>query len=347
MMKRKVNHKHWHGVMLLILLPTLICLQNSIVQAQAAARAYSAGQIFVEEVTPDSLGIVDADVGPLTIPLIYSTKDAQTGAYPTKFIGYQVMVSNVAMQITFVHAAPTPEDIASGDLEYTKGKLRLGIYIPAGIPLSGNVELGQVGARVEVKKDNAQGIGQVIATGQTSMLSTSPQLFVLIGNRNGGSAICMNEVTAVSSLIQIEEDPPLWDDNYFDVTTPNPYSDSQDTRVILFGTGFRNADNTDLTNDIAGVKNVAEAYKCKVQFTAVGFPQRVRDIPPENIEYIGPVKDGMPGMDEIIIRLPQWLEGSKGGGEHRTVDIWLIEAKTNRDTNIPLEKSVRVKIPVR
>ncbi|HVG39910.1 MAG TPA: hypothetical protein VM870_11505, partial [Pyrinomonadaceae bacterium] len=60
---------------------------------------------------------------------------------------------------------------------------------------------------------------------------------------------------------------------------------------------------------------------------------------PVAIEYVGPVKEGMPGVDEIIVRL---IPNMAGGN----VSLWLFENQTNRSTNGINLSGIRGRIPV-
>ncbi|MEJ7714057.1 MAG: hypothetical protein WKF84_30465 [Pyrinomonadaceae bacterium] len=213
----------------------------------------------------------------------------------------------------------------------TGGTLRIGIYVPVETPLGiNNVSL-------EIRKDDAGGTAQTLARGMLWIEKASPNLFV----RDGYTSTPLVSLDATTWMkgrdLSSGPEIPFAIDG-----TPNIYSASQDTRVIIFGTGLRNAADTDPTNNPPGYKNVAESFEVIARFS------RYIDNKPSNyagegrinlpIEYIGPIKDaGLPGIDQIVFRLAPELKLcvlAGNTGPYGEVDIALRSLETNEDSEV-------------
>lgn len=307
-------------------------------QALPSVKLYSAALILKDEVAPDSLAVAIADIGPVSISRTQAQPDANGNYLKDKLAGFQVLVAGKVVPIYAVE-----------DSAHTENKLQVYVYLPPPTPLGSG--LLYEGVPVEVRLDDAQGTGQVIANGATKILPTSPNLFVWQGARNE-PLVSFNGATGMAGrVISVEgtEDP-------FSVAgTPNIFSASQETRVVFFGTGFRNAPDTDSSNNPAGFKNVAESYNCLVQYERYidGDPNKfvgfwTTYLP---IEYVGPVAGGkMPGIDQIIIRLTPELKDcvlNLSDGPRGTVRPTLIDIVNKKGTDIPGDPNPRTRIFVK
>ena len=128
--------------------------------------------------------------------------------------------------------------------------------------------------KVSVKVNN----NGTISTGRIKVTDVAPGVFTSTGNGTGAA-------TATCVLNGVSSAPPC---------TVGP--DNQPTTLVLTGTGWRNAPNTDLTNDSGGVINVAESITVMIGDKTL------------TPTFAGP-QAGLEGFDEIRVVLPASLAG--------------------------------------
>lgn len=248
----------------------------------ASLRSAALAQSF-DLMAPDSLAFAFAETTEFNIPQTIAPQRTDGMHLAEKLLGFQVFVQGVLMPIFSIEASAA-----------TDGKLRIGVYLPPNTPLVFN------SPSLEIKRDNGAGGTQLIARGTTWVLKVSPNLFVRDGYIST-PLVSLNGVTWMKGRAKITDT-----EEAFSIGgTPNSYSSTQETRVVIFGTGLRNAADTELSNNPPGFRNVAESFEVIATYlryingNSAGF-QQIR-LP---IDYIGPVKDAsLPGIDQIVFRL--------------------------------------------
>ncbi len=180
-------------------------------------------------------------------------------------------------------------------------------------------------------------MAQTLAQGMLWIEKASPNLFVVDGYTSGRLVSLDGTSWMRGRVFPSGLEQPFAIDG-----TPNIYSASQETRVVIFGTGLRNAADTDPANNPPGYKNVAESFEVIARFPRyidnnhnnyAGTGQI--NLP---IDYIGPVKDaGLPGIDQIVFRLAPELKIcvlDRATGPLGEVSIALRSLETNEDSEI-------------
>ncbi|MEJ7618707.1 MAG: hypothetical protein WKF30_17450 [Pyrinomonadaceae bacterium] len=321
----------------ILLLLAVLSISHKGAAAQSVPSATLRSAALVQQfdfVTPDSLAFAIADITGLAVPLTMAPRGADGSYLADKLAGFQVLVAGRVAPIFSVEASAA-----------TGGTLRIGIYVPVETPLGiNNVSL-------EIKRDDGvRGAPQLVAQGMLWIEKASPNLFVVDGYIDT-SLVSLNGTTWMKGRARASE-PEV----PFDITgTANVYSASQETRVVIFGTGLRNGADTDVTNNPPGYKNVAESFEVIARFS------RYIDNKPDNyagegqinlpIEYIGPVKGaGLPGIDQIVFRLSPELKQCvlmRPSGPHGEVDISLRSIETNESSEVNGSHAARTGIFVK
>lgn len=320
----------------ILLLSAVLSVSNNRAMAQsvpsAALRSAALTQQF-DFTTPDSLAFAVADVNGLDVPLTMTSRGANGLHLANKLLGFEVLVAGRVTQIFSVEASAA-----------TGGTLRVGVYLPADTPLGiNNVSL-------EIKRDDASGTSRLLARGMLWIMKASPNLFVRDGYEDT-PLVSINGTTWMKGRANLEDT-----ELPFDIAgTPNIYSASQETKIVIFGTGLRNAADTDLTNNPEGYKNVAESFEVIARYPRYidNNPNNYAGIGQINlpIEYIGPVRDaGLPGIDQIVFRLSPELKQcvlSTPFGSLGEVYISLRSIETHEDSEVNGSPTPRTRIFVK